>query len=158
MRTLILAAIAALLLTVPAHAQIAVSGGSTKDFIKVGGAWEEVATPMAGVSYDIGFAADGAESYNGVTLSMRGSDGEDFIQEYGVDYWSVGVVEWFIGAVGETWSPGLTGSREFLGGGRVGIRGSAVGGAPIELSASYVVGGDGKRHVGIFFGLRVSTG
>lgn len=150
-----LTALAVLVLfTAPAFAQIAASGGVTRDWIRSGdGAdYQELATPMAGVAYDMALNDAGTQ---GITISLRGSDGEDLIQEYGLDYWTVGRIEAFVGATVETWSADYTGSTEFLGGVRGGIRGDTVGGAPVELSGSYAMGSDGKRHVGLFLGLRI---
>ena len=153
MKNLVIAAALLLALAVPVQAQVSVAGGGSQDWVKLGDglAWgESNVNMMPGIEYHMATDSYGKE---GVTMSFRGSEDGDTVQEYGIGYWHVSPVEWFVHGVGETWGPALTGEREFLGGLRAGIRGEAIDGLPVEMSFRYTRGGSGKAHAGVFFGL-----
>jgi hypothetical protein len=157
---------AALLLFVATTAQgqgLAVQGGGAQDWIYINGQWEELLSPLAGISYDIVLAEDG--SY-GLSVAMRAAKGtldvpdteEATITQYGLEYWKVQEIEWFFGGQVDTWGDGFTGEREFLGGVRGGLRFEAIEGTPFELSGHYSIGNDELKHAGVFFGVRRSGG
>ena len=152
MRSLLIA-VAMLMFVVPVQAQVSVAGGGSQDWLKLGSssAWgDSNVNMMPGIEYHMATDSYGRE---GVTMSFRGSEDGDTVQEYGVGYWHVAPVEWFVHAVGETWGPMLTGEREFLGGVRAGLRGEAIDGLPVEMSVRYTMGAGGVQHAGVFFGL-----
>jgi hypothetical protein len=148
MRRLLLA-LAILILPVAASAQIGVAGGGTQDWILMPGSdqWSDAAvTFMPAIEYTI----------SGTVLAYRGSEDGDSIQEFGV---GARRGKWYGQAIFETFGPQIAGDRKFLVGGRLGIRGDALEGLPVELSIRYSVepvdrDSDGRAgHLGVFFGL-----
>jgi hypothetical protein len=152
MRTL-LAALAVLLMVVPVQAaSIGAQSGAARDWVRTttDGDWEELGTFQAGLSIDTVLDEEG---FRGLTFGIRMTDDTN-IQQYLVEYWTVtDALEWFVGVNGDVWEQEITGSTEFLGGGRAGVRLDAAG-IPFEASGHYSGGSDGKGHVGIFLGLR----
>lgn len=135
---------------------VSAPAGGSHDWIRVSkdADWIEVTTPLAGFTYALPFDSLDA---SGMGFSFRGSDAEDFIQEYGVEYYdTVGPIKWFAGVKLDVWAKGYTGETEFPWGGRAGIR-TDVGAIPFEASAHYATAGDGVEHRGLFFGLFITN-
>jgi len=164
-RKLMLTVLLSLFATMPALAQIGAAAGGTQDWIRgqKGAQWDDGATFMPGITYTLGLNDDGTGvSTKGLAITFRGSDPADAVQEYGVGWWQQiagGSAELFGDVVFEAWGqqvvPDLP-SRTFLGGLRVGLRGQAVEGLPVELS--FRATGDrlnfnNAAHVGLFFGV-----
>jgi hypothetical protein len=152
--------LAAALVLVASSAQagaFAAAAGGTKDWIRTSsdGEWEELTTPLAGVGWDVPMGASGDR---GMYVGYRASEGTDaLISEYSVGVWRVWTyLETFLDTNLETWTGELTGSNEFLGGLRAGLR-FDVEGAPLEVSGAWSKGADGIGHRSITFGLRLST-
>jgi len=156
MKTILIALLAVLYIPVMASAQIGAAAGTAKDWIKLteDGDYKELSTPLVGVSYDVAMTDS-----RGYTLSYRGSDGDIRIHEYSFGMYArkKDKITIFADASGETWDDGATGSTEFLWGGRTGVRATIVGGGTSELSVAYKGGEEGKRHVTVFFGLRIAA-
>jgi len=160
-RALALASLFALVLAAPAVGQVAVTGGGAKEYFRAPGSSEfvELGSPLAGFAYDIVGNDSGTWGYSfGYRATGATVEGADIgiISQYLGEYWdSSGVLEWFIGAQGESWSPDVTSaSTRFLGGPRLGIRFEAAG-LPIELSGNISWGRDSIQRRGIVFGLRL---
>jgi hypothetical protein len=137
------ALLVSLALTVPLPSfagGINLEAGYAKDYLRVevAGDWLERNAPTAGIRYDMPLDSRG---YLGLSFTARGIQHEDaLIMDYGLEYWeSTGVVEWFGGAVVETWGEEFAGVSRTLGGGRAGLR-FRIGDLPFQLSGQYALG------------------
>lgn len=140
-----------------AHAgELAVQAGGARTWVSVKGAdWEELQSPLVGVAYDVALSPEG--DY-GLSFALRTTDDNLTISQYGIEYWRLvndGIIEVFGGGQLETWSAAKTGTTEFLGGLRGGVR-FGVADVPFECSGYYSVGDSSNKDAGIFFGLRAT--
>ena len=138
-----------------AQAQVGLTGGAARDFIKISGNWEELGSPLVGLAYDVPLNDAGDK---GLTFGLRASQDNDLIQDYTLEAWRVyPALEIFAGAEAVLLDQDIVGEYRLLGGLRGGARFDAMG-LPFEVSAHWSVGAEDTQLSGVFFGLRDAVG
>lgn len=151
--TTLLAALLAVAL--PTQAQVGLTGGAARDFIKLNGDWEELGSPLVGIAYDVPLNDAGDK---GLTFGLRASQDTDLIQDYTLEVWRVyPALEIFGGAEAVLLDQDIVGEYRLLGGVRGGFRFDALS-VPFEVSAHWSVGAEDTQLSGVFFGIRDAVG
>lgn len=139
----------------PAAAQVGLTGGGARDFIKLDGDWEELGSPLVGIAYDVPLNDAGDK---GLTFGFRASQDGQLIQDYTLEAWRVWpALEMFGGVEGVLLDKDFVGEYQVLPGLRGGFRFDAVG-LPFEVSGHYAYRSEDRQLSGIFFGIRDTVG